>query len=231
MTARDLIDTEEEIRRLWEDGQINSLLHLEGSVDGSYEQWLVDFFHNNVKPGDWVLASHRCHFVWQLAHEREGFGDLNPTPTFGTDTPRYNYVHRTVHQELIRLVLAGRSMFLYSPRFLCSAIVAGTASIAAGLALSIQRRGGTERVWSFGGDGCEDEGHFYEAVRLVHGRKLPCQFIITDNNSSCGVTKEMRGSPDDWIWPDCVTRVRYTARFPHAGSAVRPQLKSQLPPS
>lgn len=217
MNAQDLIDTEEEIRCLWEAGEVNSLLHLEGSVDGSYEQWLCDFFHNNVKPGDWVLASHRCHFVWQLAHEKtwcagEYVTDLN------------------VHRRLIDKVLAGKSMFLYGPRFLCSAIVAGTASIAVGLALSIQRRGGTERVWNFGGDGNEFHGHFMEAVAITHAKKLPLVHIITDNNSSCGVTKEMRGSPDDWVWPDCVTRVRYQSRFPHAGSAVRPQLKSQTPP-
>lgn len=223
MTPQDLIDTEEEIRRLWEDGQINSLLHLEGSVDGSYEEWLCDFFHNNVKPGDWVLASHRCHFVFQLYL-------YSNIVTQVQDLDLRKIAAETVRKELVSRILDGKSMFLYSKRFLNSAIVAGTASIAAGLALSIQRRGGTERVWSFGGDGCEDEGNFYEAVRLVHGRKLPCHFLITDNNSSCGVTKEMRGSPDDWVWPDCVTRVRYAPRWPHAGSLTRPNLKSQTPP-
>lgn len=202
MTPQDLIDTEEEIRRLWEAGGINSLLHLEGSVDGNFEQWLCDYFHSNVKPGDWVLASHRCHFVYQLAG----------------------------HTDLIEKVKAGKSMFLYGPRFICSAIVAGTASIAVGLAMSIKRRVGTERVHNFGGDGNEFHGHFMEAVAATHAMKLPLTHIITDNNSSCGVTKEQRGSPDDWQWPDCVMRVRYVPKWPHAGSLVRPQLKSQTPP-
>lgn len=229
MTPQDLIETEEEIRRLWEAGDINSLLHLEGSVDGSYERWLCDFFHNNVKPGDWVLASHRCHMVFQLHQSKwllnESKNTLHPFHQISEKSAEQN-----IRRHLIEQVLKGRSMFLYGPRFICSAIVAGTASIAVGLALSIQRRGGTERVWNFGGDGNEFHGHFMEAVAITHAKKLPLVHIITDNNSSCGVTKEMRGSPDDWVWPDCVTRVRYTPRWPHAGSLVRPNLKSQLPP-
>lgn len=217
MTPQDLIDTEEEIRQLWEAGEINSLLHLDGSVDGSYEQWLCDYFHSNVGPNDWVLASHRCHYVFQLQSAARVYDPLN----------RYAEDHR---KDLIERIKAGKSMFLYGPRFICSAIVAGTASIAAGLALSIQRRGGEERVHCFGGDGAAFHGHHLEAVAMVHARKLPCTFIITDNDSSCGVTKEQRGSPTDWPWPDCVRVVRYQPKWPHAGSLVRPQLKSQTPP-
>lgn len=222
MNAQDLIDTEEKIRDHWEAGDINSLLHLEGSVDGSYEQWLCNFFHSNVKPGDWVLASHRCHFVYQIY--------LSLTWDKIPEDQKEVNTNLAPAKVLISEVLRGKSMFLYGPRFLCSAIVAGTASIAVGLALSIQRRGGTERVWNFGGDGNEFHGHFMEAVAITHAKKLPLVHVITDNNSSCGVAKEMRGSPDDWVWPDCVTRVRYTPKWPHAGSLVRPNLKSQTPP-
>lgn len=224
MTAQDLIETEEEIRRLWEAGEINSLLHLEGSVDGKYEQWLVDFFHSNVKPGDWVLASHRCHFVFQLYLYANIVTQIQ-------DLDLRRIAVESVRKELVARILEGKSMFLYSKRFLNSAIVAGTASIAVGLAMSIQRRGGTERVWNFGGDGGAYHGHFMEAVAATHAMNLPLTHIITDNDSSCGVSKARRGSPMDWVWPDCVKTFRYTAKWPHAGSLVRPQLKSQLPPS
>ena len=197
ITTRQLKDDEDQIRKIWEDGEIPYLTHLAGGN----EDWLADFFHSNIKPDDWVLASHRCHFQYTL------HGGL----------------------DVIGKVLSGKSMFLYGPRFLCSAIVAGSASIAAGLALSIHLRGGKERVWCFVGDGAEDEGNFYEAVRFVHGRSLPCTFIIEDNNSSCGVTKAQRGSPDDWQWPDCVIRHRFTPQWPHAGSLKRPKLKRQTP--
>ena len=221
MQPQDLIDTEEEIRRLWEDGEINSLLHLEGSADGKYEQWLCDFFHSNVKPGDWVLASHRCHFVYQLYLWH----------TFASKKAQFVrddiFVTRN---SIVEKVKAGKSMFLYGPRFICSAIVAGTASIAVGLAMAIKRRGGNERVWNFGGDGCAFHGHFMEAVAATHAMKLPLTHIITDNDSSCGVRKEERGSPVDWMWPDCVITVKYQPKWPHAGSLTRPTLKRQTPP-
>lgn len=220
MTPQDLTDTEEEIRRLWEDGQIPYLLHLEGSGDGSFERWLCDFFHCNVKPGDWVLASHRCHFVYQL-YASKNWGSKNWKST----EDQTDFIQRA----LIEDILKGKSMFLFGTRFLSSAIIAGTASIAVGLALSIQRRGGTERVWNFIGDAGAGHGHFMEAVAATHGRNLPLTHIITDNDSSCGVTKEQRGSPTDWQWPDCVITVKYQPKWPHAGSLVRPQLKWTAP--
>jgi len=212
LTPQDLIETEGEIRGLWEAGKINSLLHLEGSVDGSYEQFLCDYFHSNVKPRDWILASHRCHYAFALYHEKNGKSVAE------------------ARQIVIDGVLDGRSMFAYATRFLCSAIVAGTASIAAGLALSIQRRGGTERVHCFIGDAGSEHGHFLESMFYAHAKDLPLQFIITDNNSSCGVTKtERRGSDREIKWPPCVTKISYQALWPHAGSNVRPQLKRTTP--
>lgn len=192
MTPTELIETENELVRLWEAGEIPYLTHFMGGN----EEHLIGIFEK-IRPTDWVFASHRCHFHYQL----QG----------GTD--------------LVEQVLAGRSMFLYGPRFICSAIVAGTASIAAGMALSIKNRSGNEHVWCFGGDGMEDEGNFYEAVRFVHGRQLPATFIIEDNGTTCGVTKEQRGSPDDWMWPPCVIRYRYEMKYPHAGNNTRPKLK------
>lgn len=197
-TPEELIATESKLEALWDAGEIPSLLHLEGSVDGSYERWLCDFFEQNVKPTDWVLGSHRCHYIYQLHG--------------GTD--------------LVEQVLSGRSMFLSAPRFLCSAIVAGTASIACGLALSIQQRGGTERVWNFSGDASFDHGHQMEAVSFAQARGLPVQFVMLDNDSSCGVSKiQRRGSDWELEWPSCVTKFSYQPKFQHAGNGKRPTLK------
>lgn len=193
-TPQQLQDTEERIRQHWEAGDIPYLTHLMGGN----EDWLCQFWEDNVQHGDWVFASHRCHFHYLL---------------HGGD-------------DLVAKVLAGKSMFLYGPRFVCSAIVAGTAAMAAGVALDIQRSGGKEHVWCFVGDGAEDEGHFYEAVRHATAKRLPCTFIIEDNDGSCGVTKAERGSPENWKWPDWVIRYRYKMTWPHAGSNVRPTLKS-----
>lgn len=169
---------------------------------GGNEEWLCKFFEENIKPTDWVFVSHRAHF------------------------------HFLLHggKDLLEKVKAGKSMFLYTDRFIQSAIVAGNCCIAAGVALSIQKRGGAEKVFCFLGDGAEDEGHFYEAVRFSHEKRLPIKFIIEDNNSSCGVTKEQRGSPW-WGWScvPCVIRHEYKMTYPHAGTMIRPKLKSQTP--
>lgn len=197
-TPEELIAVESKLEDLWNQGEISSLLHLEGSVDGSYERWLCDYFDRNVSPNDWVLGSHRCHYIYQLHG--------------GTD--------------LVEHVLAGRSMFLSAPRFLCSAIVAGTASIACGLALSIQQRGGDERVFCFLGDAASEHGHALEAIGFAQARGLNLKFVITDNDSSCGVSKvSRRGSDWEWTWPSCVEVVRYSPRFAHAGNSKRPTLK------
>lgn len=193
ITPQMLRDTEEQIRQLWEAGELPYLIHLMGGN----EDWLCEFWRANIRPTDWVFASHRAHFHYVL---------------HGGD-------------DLVEKVKAGKSMFLYRERFVNSAIVAGTPAIAAGVARDIQLSGGDERVWCFVGDGAEDEGHFYEAVRHVHALGLPCTFIIEDNNGSCGVTKKERGSPQTWNWPPCVIRHEYTMRWPHAGSGVRPTLK------
>lgn len=207
MTPQDLIDTEEEIRALWEAGELPYLVHL----CGGNEKELIEIF-KDIKPSDWVFASHRCHYHWLLHNAHRKFIERQ-----GTHSAR---------RELVDRIKAGKSMFLYGPRFICSAIVAGTASIAAGMALAIKRRGGSERVWCFVGDGAEDEGHLYESVWFVHDRDLPCTFIIEDNNSSCGVTKgQRRGSYMMRPWPECVKRYTYVPTWPHAGSNVRPQLK------
>lgn len=198
LTPAELIATEQKIADLWNAGELPYLTHLEGSLDGSFEHFLCNLFAFDVKPTDWVLASHRCHFVYQLHG--------------GTD--------------LIEQVQRGRSMFLYGPRFLCSAIVAGTASIAVGLALAIQRRGGSERVFCFGGDACAEHGHWMEAVHYSWTKDLPLAWVVTDNDSSCGVTKEQRrGSRRALQWPGHVIRFSYAPKYPHAGSGVPMTLK------
>lgn len=166
-------------------------------MSGGNEEILLDIFEG-IKPTDWVLSSHRSHYHYLL--------------------------HGGTEEELIAKVKAGKSMFLYGPRFLTSSIVAGMACIAAGIALDIQRDGGSEMVYCFLGDGASEEGHFYESVRFVNDRNLPCQFIIEDNDLSSGVTKAQRGVKR-WQWPDCVTYYEYKPTYQHAGTGSRPKLK------
>lgn len=215
MTPAQLIITEQRLVDYWDQGEINSLCHFDGSTDGELEIYLCRLFEHAIGVDDWVLCSHRGHYLYLLKEDKRRTAQ-------GRDYMEPAY-------DLERAVLAGRSMFLYAPRFIQSAIVAGLCGTAAGLALAIQQRGTGGHVWHFGSDGCEDQGAFYEAVRFVDGRQLPCSFIILDNDRQCGVSKEQR-QVRDFAWPSCVVRHRYTPKYPHAGSGgPKFNFKSQTP--
>lgn len=180
---------------------------------GGNEEQLVEIF-KEIDRDDFVLCSHRCHF------------------------------HYTLHggTDLVEKVLAGKSMFLYMPRFLCSAIVGGVCSIAVGIALSYHSRGSKQRVWAFLGDGATDQGAFWEAIRFAEGRDLPITFVVEDNGGQCGVSMEQRWGPEisSSMLLDIAFRhpkvryYRYTPKYPHAGNAhpdgtpTRPKLKWQI---
>jgi TPP-dependent pyruvate/acetoin dehydrogenase alpha subunit len=192
MTPEQLTAQEDEIKALWEAGELPWLTHLMGGN----EEWLCRYFENHYEEGDWVFASHRCHFHYALA------GNM----------------------DLIEKVKAGKSMFLYSPRFVCSAIVGGVLSIACGKALAAKRNGTSEHVHVFCGDGATDQGAFWEAARFAEARELPITFIIEDNGSQCGVSRMDRWGEEVWnLEPELMffSRVkyyRYEPKYPHAGT-------------
>ena|ERR1700722_10282828 len=194
-TAEELISFENGIKDQWERGELPYLLHLAGGNEGP----LIDIF-SRIKEGDWIFGSHRSHYHYLLA---------------GGD-----------QLELDLKIKNGQSMFLFSKRlnFLASAILAGNCCIAAGVALAIKEEGGAGHVWCFLGDGAEDEGHFYEAVRFVQGRNLPCTFIIEDNDRSVDTSVEKRYGSRTLAamgWGHHVIRYHYTPTYPHAGSGCK----------
>jgi len=188
-TADELIDFENDVKSLWESGHLPFLLHL----CGGNEHQLIEIF-SRVNEGDYVLSTHRSHYHYLLA----------------------GGARNSLRDQIIR----GNSMFIFDRKlnFLTSSIVAGTPAIAAGISLSLKRRASSQRVWCFVGDGAEDEGHFYEAVRFVDGHDLPCIFVIEDNNRSVDTAKADRYGTSEMAWPKCVIRYHYTPTYPHAGS-------------
>ena len=105
-----------------------------------------------------------------------------------------------------------------SRNFFCSAIIGGTPAIAAGIAWALKKKGSKQKVWCFVGDGTEDNGHLFEAVRYVEGWDLPCTFIIENNNRSVEATNSDRwGKASDYTWNSpCVLKYRYEITYPHA---------------
>jgi len=199
MTKADLIAFEDSVKGLWETGELPYLVHL----CGGNEDQLIEIFRE-VGPQDWVFSSHRSHYHYLL--------------------------HGGDRDRLLDLIKRGSSMFVFDQerQFVTSSVLAGTCCIAAGVAweLASEMSGADRRphVWCFLGDGAEDEGHFYEAVRFVQGHNLPCTFVIEDNDRSVDTTKAARKSVPI-PWPDCVRRYHYTPTYPHAGSGCKHHIK------
>ncbi|MFH1607969.1 MAG: thiamine pyrophosphate-dependent enzyme [archaeon] len=186
---RKLKDFENDIAELWEAAKIPYPVHL----CGGNEEQLIEIF-KDVKPGDYVFSTHRGHYHYLLAG-----GSF---------------------ERLKEFIMRGDSMHIYdkSINFVTSSIVAGCVAIAAGTAWALKKKGSSNRVWCFIGDGAEDEGHFYEAVRYVDGHDLPCTFIIEDNNRSVETPKHVRYNKSEMNWPSCVRRYYFEATYPHVGT-------------
>jgi pyruvate dehydrogenase E1 component alpha subunit len=183
-----LIDFEKEIVDLYLDSKLPFLFHLSG---GNEEQLLEIF--KDISPGDYVITNHRGHYHCLL--------------------------HGMEPEVLKDRILAGRSMFLYdrTKNIFCTAIIGGSPAIAAGIAWQLKNSNSSKKVWCFVGDGTEDTGHFFEAVRYVDGWDLPCKFIVEDNNRSVETPKNERwGNAVDPVWPSCVIKYHYDITFPHA---------------
>jgi TPP-dependent pyruvate/acetoin dehydrogenase alpha subunit len=186
MTKDDLIAFEKTISELWLAGELPYLFHL----SGGNEDQLIELF-TRIKPGDYVLSSHRNHYHYLLA---------------GGDRDR-----------LLEEIKGGHSMFIFDRKinFLTSSVLAGTCGIAAGLALALRMKQSPAKVWCFLGDGAAEQGHFYEAVKLVESMDLPCTFVVEDNDRSCDSTKEQRNSKQWIIQAKHVLVYSYVAAYPH----------------
>ena len=189
MKKQELINFEKRIARLFENGKTPYPIHL----SGGNENQLIKIF-KEIKNGDYIFSTHRSHYHYLLAGGSA--------------------------KNLERKIIEGKSMHIFDKKlnFFTSSIVAGCCGIAAGVALALKKKKSKNKVWCFVGDGAEDEGHFYEAVRYVDGWGLPCTFIIEDNNLSVETPKEARYGKSKMKWPKCVRRYYYKKTYPHVGT-------------
>ncbi|MDP3014720.1 MAG: thiamine pyrophosphate-dependent enzyme, partial [Candidatus Subteraquimicrobiales bacterium] len=160
-TKEELISFGNEIGDLYMDNKLPVQFHLSG---GNEEQ-LIDIF-KDIKEDDYVISTHRNHY--------------------------HALLHGIPPEKLKQMILDGRSMFVFDRKrnFFCSSIIGGTPAIAVGVAWALKRKKSKQRVWCFVGDGNEDSGHLFEAVRYVDGFELPCTFVIENNNRSVDATNE-----------------------------------------
>ena len=194
-TKENLIAFTNRVIKAFNNGELPYIIHL----SGGNEVQLLSIFQD-IHIGDYIFSTHRSHYHYLLAGGQE--------------------------DELFEKIQNGDSMFVFDKRnnFLSSSILAGTTGIAAGVALGLKLNNKTNHVWCFLGDGAEDEGHFYEAVRFVDNMDLPCTFIIEDNNKSVDSTRENRNSVKTIEWPKCVKRYHYNITVPHCGTGIKEKI-------
>jgi TPP-dependent pyruvate/acetoin dehydrogenase alpha subunit len=191
LNADELRAFEAEIAQEFNAGRIKAPVHLSGGC----EDQIIEIF-KDVREQDWVFSNWRSHYHCLLK-------GVPPA-------------------EVKAAIMAGRSITLCFPehRFLSSAIVGGNLPIALGVALSIKRRGGDERVWAFCGEMTARTGIFHECLSYAVGHGLPIAFVIEDNGKSvCTPTAEVWGEQSKGA--SHVRRFSYSLPFPHSGAGVR----------
>ena len=156
ISKRELIDFETHIGDLFNRGFIKAPIHL---YSGN-EDLIAEVFEEINTEEDWVCCTWRNHYQ----------GLLKGIPT----------------QVMEDNIVKGKSMVAMLPeyKFICSSIVGGIPSIAAGIALANKLQGSKSRVWCWVGDMSAETGHFHEAYKYSLNHDLPITFIVEDNKKS-----------------------------------------------
>jgi pyruvate dehydrogenase E1 component alpha subunit len=207
VTKSDLISFEEEIGAEFNAGKIKAPIHL---YSGN-EELICDVFNDIDIHNDWVCCTWRNHYQ----------GLLKGIPK---DILKQN-------------IMDGKSMVMNLPeyKFICSSIVGGIPSIAAGIAFAIKLQRKTNKVWCWVGDMSAETGAFHEAYKYSVNHDLPIIFVIEDNKKSvCTPTGNIwsRNIPyylqskyrGGILKQKNLYYYQYTnEKYPHAGAGVRVQ--------
>ena len=195
-TVKQLQNFEDKVAKLFKAGKIRVPVHLSGSLDGSYERFLIDLF-KGIRPEDYVFCTWRNHMHYLL---KGGSKKKLLDEILGKETGICGGKAGSMH------------IIDHKLRFYSSAIVGGTPAIAVGVAAGIKRKGGSEKVYCFVGDGGMDSGHCFEAIRYAEGHYLPIKFVVENNNRSvCTSVK------DRWGYEALKGTIDFTPAYPHAG--------------
>lgn len=207
MVKEELIQFETKIGDSFNRGEIKAPVHL---YHGNEELMISLFNHIDIEK-DWVCCTWRNHYQGLL---------------------------KGIPPEILEdNIMQGKSMVVNLPeyKFICSSIVGGIPSIAAGIALANKIQGNNEHVWCWVGDMSAETGAFHEAYKYSLNHDLPITFVVEDNKKSvCTPT------PDIWkrekpyylnseyqgglSFQKNLVYYQYTNdKYPHAGAGMRVQ--------
>ena len=188
ITIRTLIDFENEIKLIYENGKIRGPIHL----SGNNEEKLIKIF-KKIKKDDWVFSTWRNHYH-ALLH------GISPT-----------WLKKKILQGKSMGINSRKH------RFYSSSIVGGILPIALGVSMGLKRKKSNKKVWVFIGDMTYETGVFHEVYKYAKNYKLPLNFVIEDNNFSTNTPTNKvwlkKTRPKDKI-----IFYKYKRKFPHHGT-------------
>lgn len=207
VSKKELIQFEKEIGDLFNEGKIKAPIHLYAGN----EDKIIEVFKDIDIENDWICCTWRNH---------------------------YQALLKGIPKEVIKeQIMNGKSMVMNLPeyKFICSSIVGGIPSIAAGIAWGLKLQNKPGRVWVWTGDMSSETGNWHEAYKFSIAKDLPITFVVEDNSKSvCTPTNKIWGrevpyyldrSPvGDIVYQPKLIYYKYNNDlYPHAGAGVRVQ--------
>ena len=198
MNEKKLIEFEDDIANLFNQGKIRSPIHL---YSGN-EKFLINLF-KKVKKNDWVFCSWRSHYQCLLK-----------------GVPPKKIKNEIINGKSISLCFIEHKIY-------SSAIVGGVLPIALGLAVSLKRKKSKNKVYCFVGDMTSETGIAHECIKYSIKKNLPIHFIIEDNGKSVCTDTRKTWSTKRLTYQNIkskfVTYYKYKLKYPHAGAGKRVQ--------
>ncbi len=199
MNKKDLINFEEEIASLFNQGKIRAPVHLyQGNEDK-----IIEIF-KKINKQDWVFCSWRSHYQCLLK-----------------GVPKEEIKNEILSGRSISLCFPEYKIY-------SSALVGGSIPIAVGTAMSLKlKKEKSTMVYCFMGEMTSETGIAHECIKYSRNFDLPIHFVIEDNSMSvCTDTRKtwqqkklsFEGSNDKFV-----TFYSYKSKWPHAGAGKRIQ--------
>ena len=199
MNKKDLINFEEEIASLFNQGKIRAPVHL---YHGNEEK-IIEIF-KKINKQDWIFCSWRSHYQCLLK-----------------GVPKEEVKDEILSGRSISLCFPEHKIY-------SSALVGGSIPIAVGTAMSLKlRKEKSTKVYCFMGEMTSETGIAHECIKYSRNFDLPIHFVIEDNSLSvCTDTRKtwqqknlsFEGSNDKFV-----TFYSYKSKWPHAGAGKRIQ--------
>ena len=194
-----LINFEEEIASLFNQGKILSPVHL---YQGNEEK-IIEVF-KKIKNKDWVFCSWRSHYQCLLK-----------------GVPPEKIKNEILAGRSISLCFPEYKIY-------SSALVGGSIPIAVGTAMALKlKKEKDTKVYCFMGEMTSETGIAHECIKYSRNNNLPIHFVIEDNGKSvCTDTRKawmqnklsFEGVNDKYV-----TFYSYKSKWPHAGAGKRIQ--------